>query len=317
MVSRLACIPSASVGVISFVALLQLTGCAADRAPPMSPVEAKTNATGTAGNAGYPQSVMASPVSEKTVPNDSSREESFKDAKKSEDVPAFAGPQRVAQAQTTPAPAPPPGPAQPAATPPGAPPKADPAKAEPAKEIAPSRDLVIYTARFSMAVYQVDQGLAAVEKIANDNGGYLGSKKDREITIRIPRGRFQPTLAAIDKIGDVLHRDIQAEDVTDEHVDLEIRIKNSRAMQKRLTDLLTKADVKNALEIEKELHRVTEELERLEGRLKVLKDRIAFSTITVVFEARGATIQATRQRLPFPWLGALNLPSLLSLSEDK
>jgi hypothetical protein len=190
-------------------------------------------------------------------------------------------------------------------------------KPDPTKEPAQNRDLVIYTARITMAVYQVDQGLTAVEKIARDNGGYLGHKKDREITVRVPRGRFETTLAAVDRIGDVLHRDIQAEDVTDEHVDLEIRIKNARAMQHRLSDLLAKANVKDALEIEKELHRVTEELERLEGKMKVLKDRIAFSTITVAFEPRGSQIQTARVRLPFPWLGMLNLPSLLSLSEDK
>jgi hypothetical protein len=191
--------------------------------------------------------------------------------------------------------------------------RADQAVAEP----APSRDLVIYTARFTMAVYQVDQGIALVEKIARDNGGYLGQKKDREITVRVPRGRFEASLAAVDRVGDILHRDVQAEDVTDEHVDLEIRIKNARTMQKRLSDLLAKAAVKEALEIEKELHRVTDELERLEGKMKLLKDRVAFSTITVAFEPRGAVLQSARVRLPFPWLGALNLPALLSLTEDK
>ena len=88
-------------------------------------------------------------------------------------------------------------------------------------------------------------------------------------------------------------------------------------MQRRLSDLLSRASVKDALEIEKELHRVTQELELLEGRMKVLKDKVALSTITVAFEARGAAIQTARIRLPFPWLGALNLPSLLSLSEEK
>lgn len=192
------------------------------------------------------------------------------------------------------------------------------AKEEPAttaKTTAAPHDLVIYTANLTMAVYQVDQGLGAVEKIATENGGYLGQKHDRAITVRVPRGRFQATLGQIDKIGDILHREISAEDVTDEHVDLEIRIKNSRAMQRRLTDLLGKASVKDALEIEKELHRVTEELERLEGKLKLLGDRVAFSTITVAFEPRGATVAATRPKLPFPWLQSLNLPSLLTLSE--
>lgn len=185
--------------------------------------------------------------------------------------------------------------------------------------LEPNRDasMIVYTARITMAVYQVEQGLATVEKIARDQGGFLALKRDREITIRVPRQKFDVTLAAIDKLGDVLHRDVSAQDVTDEFVDLEIRIKNARAMQTRLKALLEKAPVKEALEIEKELHRVTEELERLEGRLKLLRDKIAYSTITVAFEPRGSAIQATRIRLPFPWLQQLGLPNLLTLSEEK
>jgi len=204
-------------------------------------------------------------------------------------------------------------------------PPADTKKPEPAKEgpraegTEPAHDtsMLIYTARITLAVYQVEQGLAAVEKLAKDMGGYLSLKRDREITIRVPRNRFEPTLAAVDKIGDVLHRDIQAQDVTDEFVDTEIRIKNARAMQVRLKALLEKAPVKEALEIEKEMRRVTDEIELLEGKLKLLKDKIAYSTITVTFEARGSTIQATRIKLPFPWLTRLGLPTLLQLSEDR
>jgi hypothetical protein len=219
-------------------------------------------------------------------------------------------------AAKAPPPPPPPGQAQP----PGE------KKPEPSREQGKGADgteaphetsMLIYTARVTMAVYQVDQGVAAVEKLARENGGYLALKRDREITIRVPRNRFDPVLVQIDKIGDVLHRDVQAQDVTDEFVDTEVRIKNARAMQARLKILLDKANVKEALEIEKEMRRVTEELELLEGKLKLLKDKIAYSTITVAFEPRGSAIQATRIRLPFPWLQQLGLPALLSLSEDK
>lgn len=212
-------------------------------------------------------------------------------------------------------PAPPPPPPKPEKK--GEPTKEQPKAADGGDQAPHETSMLIYTARVTMAVYQVDQGLLAVEKVAKENGGYLALKHDREIVIRIPRNRFEPALAQIDKIGDVLHRDIQAQDVTDEFVDTEIRIKNARAMQVRLKVLLDKANVKEALEIEKELRRVTEEIELLEGKLKLLKDKIAFSTITVAFEARGSTIQTTRIKLPFPWLTQLGLPRLLQLSEDR
>lgn len=190
-------------------------------------------------------------------------------------------------------------------------------KEAPPGEEARKHDFVIYTAHVTLAVHQVEQSVAAVERIAKANGGYLGQKKDREITVRVPRAQFEATLAAVDGVGDVLHRDVSAQDVTDEHVDTEIRIKNARAMRDRLTELLVRANVKDALEIEKELHRVTEELERLEGQLKLLRDRIAFSTVTVTFEPRAAAVAAPRVQLPFAWIRTVNLSSLLSLSEDK
>ncbi|MBX3204326.1 MAG: DUF4349 domain-containing protein [Labilithrix sp.] len=317
--------PSLAVCALAATALSSLGGCGSApeaRTPAYSPTPGAYPQV-----AGYPsqdaradgdRAIRAEAKTRTAFGSDDLGEEALDKA------PAAPAPMHVSSTATgsaggsgasSPAPPPPPPQQVPRAAQPSDAKKAP--KPDPTQEPAQARDLVIYTARFTMAVYQVDQGLTAVEKIARDNGGYLGQKKDREITVRVPRGRFETTLAAVDKIGDVIHREIDAQDVTDEHVDLEIRIKNARAMQHRLTDLLTKASVKDALEIEKELHRVTEELERLEGRMKVLKDRVAFSTITVTFAPRGARIEVTRARLPFPWLGALNLPSLLSLSEEK
>jgi hypothetical protein len=206
---------------------------------------------------------------------------------------------------------------------PGAPPPREEPKREAAgsetSAVAPQRDTskIIYTAKFTMAVSKVEESLGAVEKIARDQGGFLAVKHDREIVVRVPREKFEIAMAAIGKTGDVLHRDIQAQDVTEEVVDLEIRIKNAHAMQDRLKALLQKAAVKEAIEIEKELNRVTQELELLEGKIKVLKDKIAYSTITVAFEPRTSNVQSTRAPLPFPWLKEMGLPSLLSLSEDK
>jgi hypothetical protein len=206
------------------------------------------------------------------------------------------------------------GPSQPAAGPP--PPR--PIEAE-AKAKAEQRDgaYLVYTARLDMAVYGVEDALGQVERVAREVGGYLGARKDREITVRVPRARFDDAIQKIEATGDVLHRDIAAQDVTDEFVDLEMRLKNARAVRDRLGSLLERAQVKDALEIEKELGRVTEEIERMEGRLKLLQDRVSFATITVTFDARAASLRTTPLRLPFPWLSTLGLPGLLRLNEAK
>jgi hypothetical protein len=174
--------------------------------------------------------------------------------------------------------------------------------------------MLVYTAGITMAVCQVGPALDGVEKVARDEGGYLSSRQDTEIVVRVPRDRFDDAVGRIEKLGDVTHRDIKAQDVTDEYVDVQARLKNAYAIRDRLTDLLSRAAVKDALEIEKELGRVTEDIERMEGRMKLLRDQIAFSTITVTFTPLAAqTVHDSSLLAPFPWLQQLGLGSLLNV----
>jgi hypothetical protein len=185
------------------------------------------------------------------------------------------------------------------------------------EEVTPHKsDFLIYTAQITMAVYQVEPGLAAVEQIAKDLGGYLAVRNDSSITIRVPRGAFDEAIRRIGLTGDVVHKEVSAEDVTDKFVDMESRLRNAKAMRDRLQDLLQKANVKEAIEIQAQLGKVTEEIEVLEGQLKLMRDKIAYSSIAVNFAARGnGALRDMPLRLPFPWLQELGLPRLMSLHE--
>ena len=184
-------------------------------------------------------------------------------------------------------------------------------------DVAPHKsDFLIYTAQITMAVYQVEPGLASVEQIAKDLGGYLSVRNDTSITIRVPRSAFDEAIRRIGLTGDIVHKEITAEDVTDQYVDMEARLKNAKAMRDRLQDLLQRASVKEAIDIQAQLGKVTEEIERLEGQLKLMKDKIAYSSIAVNFAARGnEALRDMPLRLPFPWLQELGLPRLMSLHE--
>jgi hypothetical protein len=226
---------------------------------------------------------------------------------------------------SAPAPAPPPPPPPP--PPPGnlmaspaAPPQPAGAPAEPSKanagEIAVVRGpLLIYTAQITITVFEVNNSLGQVDALARELGGFLARRDDTSITIRVPAGRFDEAVKRIEKIGDMLHRNVVAEDVTEEFRDLDIRLRSARAVQERLTQLLAKAvKVEESVLIERELDRVTGEIERIEGRLKYLKDRAAYSTITVTFQAKPTeTLGQTPFRLPGQWLNDLGLGRLLRL----
>ena len=113
--------------------------------------------------------------------------------------------------------------------------------------------------------------------------------------------------------GDVLHRNVEVEDVTEKFYDLQVRLKNARAVRNRFEELLKEAKtVQDSLAIERELERITDKIESMEGKLKLLRELIAFSTITLNLRAQPQdTVRGVE--LPFPWLRSLGLPGLLSL----
>ncbi|MFO0547511.1 MAG: DUF4349 domain-containing protein [Polyangiaceae bacterium] len=182
-------------------------------------------------------------------------------------------------------------------------------------ESSSRKPILIYTADFTMGVYEVEKSLNAVDGIAKDAGGYLSRRDDRSITVRIPAEKFNDVVAAIEKIGDVLSRNVVAEDVTAEYRDLEVQLQNQMALRERFEKLLEKAvKVEEALEIERELGRITGEIERVKGRLKLLSDLARYSTITVTFSPKvTAEVQNGPFVLPLPWLRDVGLRRLLSL----
>jgi len=215
--------------------------------------------------------------------------------------------------EAPPAPPPPPSPA-PGAGPPGAP--VQPSTAPPEEPGKPTaiKPLLIYEANYTMAVFEASKSIDLVQKMAIELDGYLVQRNDREITVRVPSEKYRDALGKVSKLGDVLHREETVKDVTDQFLDMMTRLKNHRAVRARFEQLLSQAkDVKEALAVERELARITGEIERLEGKLKYLRELIAFSTITVRFQPQPTETVDSNVRLPFPWLNRLGLSNLLKL----
>jgi hypothetical protein len=175
--------------------------------------------------------------------------------------------------------------------------------------------ILIYTAELTMAVFEVNASIDRVEGVGQQLGGFLARRDDTSITIRVPVAVFKDAVKRIEAVGDTLHRNVMAEDVTEQYRDLEVRLKSARAVHERLIQLLARATkVEDSLAVERELDRIAGEIERIEGRLKFLRDRAAFSTITVRFEAKASEQVGTHgPSLPVPWLNDINLPRLLRL----
>ncbi|MCA9629174.1 MAG: DUF4349 domain-containing protein [Myxococcales bacterium] len=217
-------------------------------------------------------------------------------------------------AAPSPQPAPPPK-AKPDAQ--GGQPPADPTGAKEPSDQTPQKvagPLLIYRADINMAVFQTREVIDSTEKMARDMGGYLVRRSDREIVVRVPSAKFREALSKVGGFGDVLHQNVEVEDVTEKFYDLSTRLKNLKAVRDRFQQLLAKANsVEDSLKIERELERVTTQIEVMEGRLKLLRELIAFSTITLRLEPRSTEHVAPKVKLPFDWLRKLGLPSLLSM----
>jgi len=182
------------------------------------------------------------------------------------------------------------------------------------RDVPLDQRVMVYSACYDIVVEEIDEAIDAMRGIAKDFGGYLQKIEGDEITIRVAADRFEGALARVESLGQVQDRELEASDVTDEYVDLQIRLKNALAMRTRLEALLAKAeDVKAALAVEKELGRITEEIELLEAKLTMLKNRVAFSAITASFEraARQPALPRQLMHLPFDWLRELDLNRLL------
>lgn len=194
-----------------------------------------------------------------------------------------------------------------------APPKAPQAPLA-AREKPRDTALLLRSARLTLAVYEVDKRMDMAAAVASELGGYLALRSERELTVRVPRERFDQAIERLTKLGDVLHRSVVAEDVTDQYVDLELRLRNAQAVRARLEKLLEQATVRDAVEIHKELAKVTDEIERLEGKLKLLRDRVSYSTIALRFEAVEAQRVRAQALLPFPWMRTMGLKPLLEVA---
>lgn len=174
--------------------------------------------------------------------------------------------------------------------------------------------MLVYTGTFHVAVYQVHESMDSMVAAARELGGFIATQGDDVLVFRVPAGRFDEAVAKIEQAGQVVHREVRAEDVGEEFRDVGIRIRNLEAMRQRVEAMLAQAaNVEQALQVERELVRITEELERLKGRQRFLADRVAFATLTVLFRPRGneAVGQEDVPSLPFPWLDRLGLGPLL------
>lgn len=147
--------------------------------------------------------------------------------------------------------------------------------------------MLVWTASLGIQVWSISNAVNDAVALTERQGGYVEQKSDSgdasaSLTLRIPSKTFKAALAGFERLGTVMYRSVEGDDVTDEYIDVEARLKNKIVLRDRLKQLLEKAvDVKDILAIEAELNRVQSDIDSMEGRIKSLKGQADYATITL------------------------------------
>ncbi len=141
------------------------------------------------------------------------------------------------------------------------------------------------------ATLDVEQGVARFTSVVESVGGFISSTESQvdqkgtaraTVTAYIPPAHFARVLGGLDGVGRVTRRSIGGQDVSEEFVDLEARLRNFERHEGQLLSFMGKAQkVQDLLSLENELARVRGEIERTAGRLRFLKARTDLATIQV------------------------------------
>jgi hypothetical protein len=179
---------------------------------------------------------------------------------------------------------------------------------------------VIYSAGLRIVVVSAQGAMQSIQHLAETVGGYLQESDARSITIRVPAAKFEATLAEIATLGEVVDRNLKASDVTEQMLDLNIRLENARKTRERLLEHLSQSTkIEDTLKIEAELSRVSGDIEQMEGKLRFLNSQIAMSTIRVELNTNVPQNRdpSALLGLPFAWLEHLGDGLLAGNVESK
>ncbi len=180
---------------------------------------------------------------------------------------------------------------------------------------------IIYRANLDLIVEDFGGIPKQVETLAERHGGFVagsslsgaaGSPRSGTWTVRVPVGSYGTFLEEAQRLGEFQTLRSESEEVTGEFYDVQTRIHNRKTAEERLLALLQEStgQLEDVIKIEEHLSRVREEIERLEGRLRVLGNLTAFSTVTItIHEVQGYAppqVATFGQRIQRAWTGSLD-----------
>ncbi|CAM3247069.1 DUF4349 domain-containing protein [Filibacter tadaridae] len=158
------------------------------------------------------------------------------------------------------------------------------------QEVETTERMIIHKAQLRVKVKSLDKAQVKIEKKVAEYGGYIVEsnvyKENDEavngnMIVRIPEKHFQSFLKDTEEASaDILERNVTGQDITEQYVDLESRVKSKRAVETRLLEFMGNAQkTEDLLKISSDLAKVQEEIELIVGKMNYLENQTSFSTI--------------------------------------
>jgi hypothetical protein len=164
------------------------------------------------------------------------------------------------------------------------------------EKVAVTPRRIIYSADITLATANLASASRDIESKVKQCDGYVadsefGSSADNDSgkrrmgtwKVRVPVTQFETFIKSLQGIGNVLNTKVSSQDVSEEFYDVEARLRNKQAEEVRLLQHLkaSTAQLSDILSVERELSRVREEIERIQGRLRFLTNQTDLTTVTI------------------------------------
>jgi hypothetical protein len=157
---------------------------------------------------------------------------------------------------------------------------------------APTGPMIAQTASLTIVASNYNEASASVDRLAASQGGYvqklatedqLAAAREFSATVRVPAAQLGGFLAELRKLGHVEQETRTNEEVTDQYVDLQARLKSARASEQRMLELLATrtGKLEDVLDAERELARIREEIESMERQRILLAHRVNYATVEI------------------------------------
>lgn len=150
---------------------------------------------------------------------------------------------------------------------------------------------LIYRANVVMEVADYAKAQSEIRNLITLAGGYIMEFSEQESThelggtfiLKVPASGFSSFLDRLEDIKpESLQQSIQGQDVSEEYVDLESRLKVKQATEERYLKFIDEATKTTQLvEYVNELERIQTEIEQIKGRMRYIDSNVSFSTIEI------------------------------------